>query len=64
MTPNRAAERSLALAASSSRLRGVDEVSRERNKRIEAAAISSMAALKEASLVLEGLWKPEILRTN
>ena len=31
---------------------------------MEALAISSMAVLKDASLVFEGLWKPEILRTN
>jgi hypothetical protein len=49
------AERALALAASSSRLRGEAEVSSDCRRRMDALAISSMAAWNEASLALEGL---------
>lgn len=58
------AERALALAASSARFLGGAVVSRDWRRRRETAAISSMADWKEASLALEGLWKPVILRTN
>jgi len=48
-------KRALALAASSSRLRGEAEVSRDRRRRWDAAVISSMASSKAAALVLDGL---------
>lgn len=62
--PKRAAARARAFAASASRLRCGAEVSRERSRRVEAPAMSSMAALKAASLVFDGWWKPVIFRTN
>src|SRR5579863_897250 len=54
----------LALAASSSRLRGLAVVSSECSRREAAAATSSIAPRKAASLAFEGLLKPLILRTN
>ena len=39
-------------------------VSRERSRRVETLAISSMAARKEASLAFDGLVKPVIFLTN
>jgi hypothetical protein len=36
----------------------------ERSRRVEAPAMSSMAALKAASLAFDGWWKPVIFRTN
>jgi hypothetical protein len=63
-SPNRSADRAFALAASSSRLLGGAVVSSEWRRRVQTAATSSMAVLKEASLALEGLLKPLIFRTN
>src|SRR5579864_660829 len=62
--PKRAAARALALAASSSRFLGSAVVSRERSRRVEMAATSSMADWKASSLALEGLLKPVIFLTN
>ncbi len=61
--PNRAAARTLALAASSSRLFGGALVARDSIRRAELAAISSIACRKAASFVWEGFVKPLILRT-
>jgi hypothetical protein len=61
---NLSAERAFALAASSSRFLGDAVVSRECRRRVEIAAISSIAARKVASLALEGLLKPLIFLTN
>src|SRR5580700_5107874 len=60
----RSAARALALAASSSRFLGGALVSRERRRRVEIAAISSMADWKASSFALEGLLKPVIFLTN
>src|SRR5215471_5749344 len=62
--PKRWAARVLALAASASRFLGGAAVSSEPRRRLETAAISSIAAWNAASLALDGLWKPVILRTN
>ena len=58
------AARSLAFAASSSRVFGAPVVSRARKRRADTAAISSTAARNAASLAFDGLPKPLILRTN
>ena len=60
----RSAARALAFAASSSRFLGGAVVSSERRRRLEMAAISSMAAWKACSFALEGLLKPVIFLTN
>src|SRR5215467_2785899 len=60
----RAAERALALAASSSRFLGAAVVSSARSSLPEQAAISSIASAKAASLAFDGLLKPVIFRTN
>src|SRR5215472_13987174 len=62
--PNRATARACALAASASRLRWGAVVSIEWSRSEETRAISSMAALKAASLGFEGWCMPVILRTN
>src|SRR5215467_1312156 len=62
--PNRAWERALALAASSSRFLGGAVVSIEYKRRRETIVTSSTAASNEASLALDGLANPVILRTN
>jgi hypothetical protein len=61
---NRAADRAFAFAASSSRFFGVAVVSSESSRRLEMWAISSIAESNAASLALEGLLNPVILRTN
>ena len=63
-SPNRAAARAFALAASSSRFFGGDAVSRERSRRAEASATSSMACTNAASFVFEGFVNPLIFLTN
>src|SRR5215831_17052622 len=62
--PNRAWERALALAASSSRFLGGAVVSIEYKRRRETIVTSSTAASNEASFALDGLVSPVILRTN
>jgi hypothetical protein len=62
--PNLSAARALALAASSSRFFGGALVSSERMRRLEAPAISSIAARNAASFAFDGLLKPLIFRTN
>src|SRR5690242_19469633 len=63
-TPNRAAARALAFAASASRFFGGASVSSERRRRVEISVISSTAARNEASLAFDGLLKPLIFLTN
>src|ERR1700676_4559128 len=62
-TLNLSAARALAFAASSSRFFGAAFVSRERRRRVDAVAISSMAAANDASLAFDGLLKPVIFLT-
>ena len=63
-SPNRAAARAFALAASSSRFFGGAVVSRDRSRRVEAAATSSMACKNAASFDFEGFVNPLIFLTN
>ena len=63
-SPKRAAARTLALAASSSRFLAGAAVSRLASSRVALAAISSMALKNAVSLVFDGLWKPVIFLTN
>src|SRR6266849_8673663 len=62
--PNLSAARAFALAASSSRFLGGALVSSERRRRVEIPAISSTAAINEASFAFDGLLKPLIFLTN
>jgi hypothetical protein len=62
--PNLAADRAFALAASSSRFFGGAAVCSDSNNRLEAAATSSIAAIKASSFAFDGLVKPLIFRTN
>src|SRR5215467_7493401 len=62
--PNRAWERALALAASSSRFLGGAVVSSEYRRRRETIVTSSTAASNEASFAFEGFVNPLILRMN
>jgi hypothetical protein len=61
---NRWAERSRALAASTSRYLGGAAVSKELRRLLETAVIPSTAARKAASFAFDGLLKPLTLRTN
>src|SRR5947208_2646909 len=61
---NRWAERSRALAASTSRYFGGALVSRELRRLLDTAVIPSTAARKAASFAFDGLLKPLTLRTN
>src|ERR1700730_18338195 len=63
-SPNRYAARAFSFSASSSRFFGGAFVSRERRRREQARATSSIAATKLASLALDGLLKPLIFLTN
>src|SRR6267378_3682607 len=63
-SPNRAAARTFAFAASSSRFLGSAFVSSEWRKRLETAVISSIAARNAASFAFAGLLKPLIFLTN
>jgi hypothetical protein len=62
--PNLTADRAFALAASSSRFFGGAAVWSDSNNRLEAAATSSIAAIKASSFAFDGLVKPLIFRTN
>src|SRR3954454_2452238 len=57
---NLSAARTLAFAASSSRLLGGALVSSKRSRRVDAPATSSTAARNEASFAFDGLLKPLI----
>src|SRR6266576_713721 len=63
-SPNRAAARTFAFAASSSRFLGSAFVSSEWRKRLETAVISSIPARNAASFAFAGLLKPLIFLTN
>lgn len=63
-SPNLAAARAFAFAASSSRFFGGALVSSERSNRAETPATSSTAARKEASFAFDGLVNPQIFLTN
>src|ERR1700676_2089835 len=63
-SPNLSAARALSFSASSSRFFGAAFVSRDRRRREEARATSSIAATKLASLAFDGLLKPLIFLTN
>src|SRR5215469_4207777 len=63
-SPNLAAPRALALAASCSRFFGVAVVSSALSNLLETATIPSTAAANTASFAFDGLLKPVIFRTN
>src|ERR1700681_263788 len=63
-SPNLSAARALSFSASSSRFFGGAFVSRDRRRREQARATSSIAATKLASLAFDGLLKPLIFLTN
>ncbi len=63
-SPNLAAPRAFAFSTSSSRFFGGAFVSSECKKRLETAAISSIAARNAASFAFDGLLKPLIFLTN
>src|SRR5947209_19927834 len=62
--PKRWADRALAFTASSARFFLGAVVSSDRRRRAETPAISSIAASNAPSLLLDGLLKPLIFRTN
>src|SRR5216683_2254241 len=62
--PNLSAARAFAFAASSSRFLDSAFVSSEPRRRAEIPAISSTAAMNEASFAFDGLLKPLIFLTN
>jgi hypothetical protein len=63
-SPNLAAARAFAFAASSSRFFDGALVSSERSNRAETPATSSTAARNEASFAFDGLVNPQIFLTN